>query len=86
MGVCASHWHVGFPMVKVKGSDPPSAFEGIPKSFCLQTLVSPPCNIKKHKVDIDSGNSTTNHNIQVEDTDVIKSWDNLNVFLSRSTI
>ena len=90
MGVCANHWHVGFPKVKVKGSerhrDPPPVFEGIPKSFCPQTLVSPPRDIKKRNVDIDSRNSATNHNIEVEDTDVIKSWDNLIVFLSRSTI
>ena len=84
MGVCANHCHVGFPKVKVKGSerspDPPSVFEGIPKSFCPYTLVSPPRNIKKRKVDIDSRNSATDHNVAVEDTDVIKSWGNLIVF------
>ena len=81
MGVCANHWHVGFPKVKLKSSERPcyplSVFEGIPKSFCPQTLISLPRNIKKHKVDIDSRNSATNHNIEVEDTDMIKSWDNL---------
>ena len=85
IGVCEKHWPPGYETVRKKGFNrpktPPSVFIGILSTFLPHTLVSPPRETEKRKVDFDSRYAATKQ--AKLDKDRIRNWVDLVAFCNK---